>query len=103
MLNMSKLGNSVIWPLTLPVPIVLTLGVLAAWILVPQFVSQNASDQAVSAATQIVNQFKIIRGYYRPRPPRRSDAASATLLADSARRTSRTDSRSAENRTTRAR
>ena len=64
MLNMSKLGNSVIWPLTLPVPIVLTLGVLAAWILVPQFVSQNASDQAVSAATQIVNQFKIIRGYY---------------------------------------
>ena len=60
----AKLSGSIVWLLVLPVPIVIALGVIATWLLVPVFVADNVREQAVASAKQTANQFKAIRGYY---------------------------------------
>lgn len=61
---MSKLKNSLIWQLILPIPIVLALFLTIGWILIPREVINTAREAAIESAVQTVNQFKIIRGYY---------------------------------------
>lgn len=61
---MGFLTSSVAWRLILPVPIVLIGLIVAAWVFVPRIVADSARDTAVSNATDIVAQFKSIRGYY---------------------------------------
>ena len=56
--------KSVIWKLILPIPVVVLLGVAAAWVLLPPLMAQNARDGAVRSGQQTANQFKTIRGYY---------------------------------------
>ena len=48
----------------LPVPVLIGLFIASAWFLVPTWTGDNARDQAIRAATQMVNQYKVLRGYY---------------------------------------
>jgi len=60
-----KLPNvSIAWQLILPAPILLGLSVLALWLFLPAELASNAQDSAIRNATQIVGQFKTLRGYY---------------------------------------
>lgn len=56
--------GTILWMLVLPVPIVILLGVIATWLIVPSVVADNVRDQAVESAKQTAGQFKAIRGYY---------------------------------------
>jgi methyl-accepting chemotaxis protein len=55
---------SVIWPLVLPVPLVLflILAVLGFWL--PDRIAENIRVDATKAARQTAEQFKLIRAYY---------------------------------------
>ncbi len=64
MKHLSHFKSSIAWQLTLPVIAVAVVGLLAAWLFIPQAVIQNARDAAVRAAVQTADQFKTIRGYY---------------------------------------
>ena len=55
---------SVVWKLLLPLPVALVIGLVAIWLTLPEMVAENTRDSAVNNATQIVNQFKTLRGYY---------------------------------------
>ncbi len=57
-------NKSFLWKMVLPVPIVVVIGLVVAWALVPGLVKDNARQSATEAALQTANQFKIIRGYY---------------------------------------
>ena len=58
------IGQSVMLKLVLPIPVVLMLVIAAIWYFVPQMVAENARADAVRAAVETANQFKVIRGYY---------------------------------------
>jgi len=56
--------SSLSWRLILPVPIAITVCIIAIALLVPKILSENAEAEAIRQGQQIVNQFKTIRGYY---------------------------------------
>ena len=58
------INKSIIYKLTLPVPVVILVCLIAAWLTIPKIVSNNAIEAASLAAIQTANQFKIVRGYY---------------------------------------
>lgn len=58
------LNKSILWKLIIPVPLVILVCLLAAWLLVPRMVVENARVSAIDSALQTANQFKVIRGYY---------------------------------------
>ena len=51
-----KYKNSLLWKLLLPIPVILLVVMLAAWVLVPGIFAENARDTAVESALQTVNQ-----------------------------------------------
>ena len=61
---MKFLSKSIVWMLTLPIPITIVIAVISAWFLLPSLVRDNARDAAIEAANQTAVQFKILRGYY---------------------------------------
>ena len=65
-LNASKTTNakSIAWKIILPIPIALAVGVVALAMWLPGAIQQNVKATAVKNATQSVNQFKTLRGYY---------------------------------------
>jgi methyl-accepting chemotaxis protein len=58
------LSKSIVWQLILPAPIMLGLGMFALWTFMPSLLADNARESAIRNATQTVNQFKMMRGYY---------------------------------------
>jgi methyl-accepting chemotaxis protein len=56
--------RSIVWRMLLPIPIVSSVAFLAAWLLVPTVVSDNAVESAVETARQLVNAVKTVRTYY---------------------------------------
>jgi methyl-accepting chemotaxis protein len=57
-------NKSIAWQIILPAPILLGLGVLALWMILPSVLADNARESAVRNATQVVGQFTTLRGYY---------------------------------------
>ncbi|CTQ54478.1 Methyl-accepting chemotaxis protein 4 [Roseibium album] len=53
-----------VWKLVLPIPVLIIVGLAAAWWLIPNAVTENARESATRAGVQAANQFKTIRGYY---------------------------------------
>ncbi len=51
---------AIIWP----IPIVVGLAILIAWIVIPNITENNALDGAFKSSSEVVNQFKTLRGYY---------------------------------------
>jgi len=58
------LGRSMVWRLVLPVPVMLAIGILAAWHYIPLYMEQSARESAIATATQTVDQFRKLRAYY---------------------------------------
>ena len=58
------INRSVLLKLVLPTPVILLLGFAALWYFVPKLVADNVRADAVRAAVETANQFKVIRGYY---------------------------------------
>jgi methyl-accepting chemotaxis protein len=56
--------KSLVWKLVLPIPVLIIVGLAAAWWLIPSAVTENARVSATRAGVQAANQFKTIRGYY---------------------------------------
>lgn len=56
--------KSVLWKLVLPVPIVIVFGLILLVFTLPVITKNIVSQNAVEQATSLVEQFKIIRGYY---------------------------------------
>ena len=56
--------RSLAWRMILPIPLVVVIGIAVIWFVVPRVVVDIATDGAVTAAQQILTQFKIIRTYY---------------------------------------
>ncbi|MBI3452315.1 MAG: DUF3365 domain-containing protein, partial [Rhodospirillales bacterium] len=56
--------HSIALKMILPVPVVTTLAIIAAWIFLPPYVARFSIDDAISAAQSTVSQFKTLRGYY---------------------------------------
>jgi len=56
--------HSIIWQMLLPIPIVSGLALVAAAILLPPRVSENAVESAVESARQLVDGFRTARTYY---------------------------------------
>jgi len=61
---MQKMIQSIAFRLTMPIPLFIILCLGIAWVTVPRVLEKNTIDFATSSATNIVNQIKIIRGYY---------------------------------------
>ena len=61
---MPKFKRSIVWTLVLPVPVALVAGLIAVWFTLPEMVAERTRAGAISNATQTVNQFKTLRGYY---------------------------------------
>ncbi len=61
---MKFLSRRLAWKLILPTPIALLILVISAGLLIPRIIASNATDAAALSATETVNQFKTIRGYY---------------------------------------
>ena len=61
---MTERFNGLVWKLVLPVPIALTIAILAGWYYIPKMTTANAVAAATAAAAETVGQFKTIRGYY---------------------------------------
>lgn len=59
-----NLRKSLIWTLVLPVPVAALIGVVAMAFIMPAEIADNVKANAADSATQIVRQFKTIRGYY---------------------------------------
>ncbi|MHA7774980.1 methyl-accepting chemotaxis protein [Roseibium sp. M-1] len=59
-----SIRNSLVWKLVLPIPVLVIIGIAAAWWLIPQAVVENARESATRHGVQSANQFKTIRGYY---------------------------------------
>ncbi len=57
-------SKSILWKLVVPVPIVIVISLIAAWLFIPTMVIDNARQAATEAALQTANQFKVIRSYY---------------------------------------
>jgi methyl-accepting chemotaxis protein len=57
-------GRSISWMIILPIPVLASIAVVAAWLLLPPSIEDNVRASAVHAAEQTANQFKTIRGYY---------------------------------------
>ncbi len=51
---------AIIWP----IPIVVGLAILLAWIIIPRITENNAREEALKASSEMVGQFKTLRGYY---------------------------------------
>jgi len=56
--------KSIVWMLILPVPIAIVLVVIASVAILPRLTEDNAKEDAISTASQVVNQFRMVRGYY---------------------------------------
>ena len=56
--------RSLVWKLVLPLPILLVLGILVAWFVIPKQVAQNVVQATTDSALQTANQLKTLRGYY---------------------------------------
>jgi methyl-accepting chemotaxis protein len=56
--------NSITWQMFLPVPVVTFAAIIAAWLLLPSYVADNAATDAIASARQTATQFKTLRGYY---------------------------------------
>ena len=61
---MPKFDLNIFWRLVVPVPFILLVGLVVAWIFIPPAIVKNAEDAAISSALQTAQQFKTIRGYY---------------------------------------
>ncbi|NIZ61154.1 hypothetical protein DL239_09210 [Sedimentitalea sp. CY04] len=61
---MQKMIQSIAFRLTMPIPLFIILCLGLAWATVPRVLEKNTIDFATTAATNIVNQIKLIRGYY---------------------------------------
>lgn len=57
-------NKSLALKLALPIPIIVIVCLIAAWIVVPEMITNNARDMTTRSALQTANQFKTIRGYY---------------------------------------
>jgi methyl-accepting chemotaxis protein len=56
--------RSLAWRMILPIPLVVVIGIVVIWCVVPRVVVNIATDGAITASQQIATQFKIIRTYY---------------------------------------
>ncbi len=61
---MKKLSNSIVWMLVLPVPLLILLVSVISFIVLPQLLQNDAKLSAITTATNIAGQFKMVRGYY---------------------------------------
>ena len=61
---MFKLSKSITWRLVLPIPIVMVIGMLIMWLMLPPVIDNNVRNDATRHAEQIAHQFKTIRSYY---------------------------------------
>jgi methyl-accepting chemotaxis protein len=59
-----SLPRSLVWKIILPVPLAIILGAVAMAVWLPSAMERNVEQSAIRAATETVNQFKTIRGYY---------------------------------------
>ena len=56
--------KSIAWQVILPMPILLCLGMVAIWFLLPSELANSARESAVRNAEQTVGQFRTLRSYY---------------------------------------
>jgi methyl-accepting chemotaxis protein len=56
--------KSIAWKIILPIPIAFVVGVAALALWLPKAIESDVKQTAIKNATQTVNQFKTIRGYY---------------------------------------
>ena len=61
---MQKMIQSIAFRLTMPIPLFIILCLGIAWVTIPRILEKNTIAFATTAATNIVNQIKTIRGYY---------------------------------------
>lgn len=61
---MSRFRQSVVWMLVLPIPAAIIVAVIAVAVLVPRTIENNVRLGVIQDATQTVQQFKTLRGYY---------------------------------------
>ena len=61
---MQKIIQSIAFRLTMPIPLFIILCLGIAWASIPRVLENNTIAFATSAATNVVNQIKKIRGYY---------------------------------------
>ena len=57
-------SNSLAWRLILPVPLVLLVGIVLTWIMIPRMIGQNVLDEAIRQNRQSAEQFQTLRSYY---------------------------------------
>ena len=60
----ARIGRSIVWKLLLPIPLICMAAALAATMLLPLLMRNNAVDDAVDAAHRTVQQFQVMRAYY---------------------------------------
>jgi methyl-accepting chemotaxis protein len=56
--------DSLEWRLIAPVPVIVIIAVVVAWVVVPGIIAANSTNEAIRAGQQIAAQFKTIRAYY---------------------------------------
>jgi methyl-accepting chemotaxis protein len=61
---MKTTSSSIRWLLIIPVPTMVVISVVISAFTLPDFMADNARNDAVQNARQIVTQFKTVRGYY---------------------------------------
>ncbi|WP_135081806.1 methyl-accepting chemotaxis protein [Terasakiella sp. SH-1] len=61
---MSWFHKSILWKIVLPIPVAAFVAIILMMFVVPSMMRNNAIENAVESATQTVEQFKTIRGYY---------------------------------------
>ncbi len=59
-----RTGHSIVWKLLLPIPLICLAVALAATVLLPPLMRNNAVDDAVDASRRTVQQFQLMRAYY---------------------------------------
>lgn len=77
-----SMRRSLVWRLTLPAPAMAILSIVAAWLIVPQWVEQSAVDAAMRNAIATAHQFKALRTYYTENVVKPAAAAGLPAVVD---------------------
>jgi hypothetical protein len=59
-----SLKRSIVWNILIPLPIVMLVVIVIAWVAIPKLVISNMLETTKKSATQTTFQFKTLRGYY---------------------------------------
>ncbi|HYM01300.1 MAG TPA: methyl-accepting chemotaxis protein [Stellaceae bacterium] len=74
--------NSLVWKLILPIPAVIVVLMISAWLFVPSWVEAATVDGATRAARQTADQFRKLRVYYTENVVKRVAAAGVKAVAE---------------------